>query len=168
MLELVRKTVLAVFAMLLLLQPTAHAFSPHSSITATARCTDSSSHELKYSSPPRADPFSTRTRGARVISSSTSPSTTRSVVTALNYSNDFMDESEKRGGVIFAITLLLCVWSFSIPVELRRDHWCFTDKCSENRSRCNDCVTFSEWYGKVNEYYANGGGINFDFSIEEK
>jgi hypothetical protein len=90
----------------------------------------------------------------------------------LNYSKDnrpaFQAESEQRGAVLFSFTLLLCVWAFSIPVELRIDHFCFTEKCAANRSRCNDCVTFPEWSGKVKEYYANGGGIQFDFSVEKK
>jgi len=90
----------------------------------------------------------------------------------LHYSKDerpqFYDESEKRGGILFGLVFLICVWSFSIPVELRRDHFCFTEKCATNRSRCYDCVTVKEWSGKVREYYANGGGVQFDFSVEEK
>lgn len=99
-------------------------------------------------------------------------SSQESSMTVLNSSRDsrpdFQVESEKRGAVILTIAMFLCLWSFSIPVELRREHWCFSDRCEANRSRCNDCVTFKEWFGKVNEYYANGGGVHFDFSIEEK
>jgi len=90
----------------------------------------------------------------------------------LHYSKDerpqFFEESEQRGGVILGFVFLVCVWSFSIPVELRRDHFCFTEKCATNRSRCYDCVTVKEWSGKVKDYYANGGGVQFDFSVEEK
>lgn len=77
-------------------------------------------------------------------------------------------DSEKRGAFLLVLVLLLCVWSFSIPVELRRDHWCFTSQCASNRASCYDCITFGEWYQKVQDYYVNGGGIKFDFSIEEK
>lgn len=80
----------------------------------------------------------------------------------------FMDESESRGNVLLGLALAVCIWAFSIPPELRREHFCFTDKCVENRSYCYDCVTFGEWYGQVKEYYANGGGVHFDFSIEKK
>lgn len=78
------------------------------------------------------------------------------------------EDSEKRGAFLLVLALLLCAWSFSIPVELRRDHWCFTSQCASNRSSCYDCITFGEWYQKVRDYYVNGGGIQFDFSIEEK
>jgi len=78
------------------------------------------------------------------------------------------EESEKRGAVLFAFVMILNVWLFSIPVELRRGHFCFTEKCATNRSRCSDCVTFPEWFGQIGDYYANGGGVNFDFSVEEK
>ncbi|GFH55710.1 hypothetical protein CTEN210_12186 [Chaetoceros tenuissimus] len=80
----------------------------------------------------------------------------------------FMDESESRGNILLGFALAVCIWAFSIPPELRREHFCFTDKCVENRSYCYDCVTFGEWYGQVKEYYANGGGVHFDFSIEKK
>jgi hypothetical protein len=81
---------------------------------------------------------------------------------------DVYKDSERRGVFLLSFVLLLCAWSFSIPVELRRDHWCFTSQCASNRSACYDCITFEEWYGKVREYYSNGGGIHFDFSVEKK
>lgn len=90
----------------------------------------------------------------------------------LQYSKDerpnFYGESEKRGAILLSFVMLLCVWSFSIPVELRRDHLCFTEKCASNRSSCYDCITIGEWYEKISEYYAGGGGVNFDFSVEQK
>ena len=36
---------------------------------------------------------------------------------------------------------------------------------SENRDKCYNCVTTSEWVDGIKEYYANGGGVQFDFSI---
>ena len=80
----------------------------------------------------------------------------------------YLAESEQRGAIILTFVMALCIWAFSIPPELRRDHFCFTDRCAANRSRCSDCVTVDEWLGKVKDYYANGGGVHFDFSIEEK
>lgn len=93
----------------------------------------------------------------------------RSII--LGYSRDerpkVYEESEKRGAFLLSLALLLCVWSFSIPVEFRRDHWCFTSQCASNRSACYDCITFGEWFQKVREYYATGGGIHFDFTVED-
>ncbi|CAB9524403.1 expressed unknown protein [Seminavis robusta] len=75
-----------------------------------------------------------------------------------------------RGQYILAFSLLVCIWCFSIPVELRRAHWCFSDRCEQNRSLpvCNNCVTFGEWSNDVAEYYRNGGGVHFDFSVGEE
>lgn len=73
-----------------------------------------------------------------------------------------------RGIYIFALSLLVCIWSFTIPVELRRAHFCFTDRCAANPTVCENCVTFGQWTDDVKTYYANGGGVKFDFSIEEK
>jgi hypothetical protein len=30
------------------------------------------------------------------------------------------------------------------------------------------CITAGDWASNVQEYYRNGGGIQFDFSIEEE
>lgn len=40
--------------------------------------------------------------------------------------------------------------------------------CLENRLACYDCVTFGEWTHGVQEYYQNGGGISFDFSVAQE
>jgi hypothetical protein len=70
-----------------------------------------------------------------------------------------------RGISLQILAIFVCLWLFSIPPEFRRSHFCFTDLCVAHRSRCYDCVTVSEWTNKVKEYYQNGGGIQFDFSI---
>lgn len=59
--------------------------------------------------------------------------------------------------------MILNVWLFSIPPDLRRQ-----EICLERRTSTLDCSTLGEWIGQVEEYYQNGGGINFDFSIEGK
>ena len=82
---------------------------------------------------------------------------------------DVLDtDGTERGKIIFVMSLLLCIWSFTIPVELRRSHFCFSDRCAANRVACDNCVTFKEWGNDVKNYYKNGGGVHFDFSIEEK
>lgn len=74
-----------------------------------------------------------------------------------------------RGLPIMALALLATIWSFSIPPEFRRAYIC-SDRCSlaENRARpqCNSCVTGEEWINGVKQYYRDGGGIQFDFSID--
>lgn len=146
------------FAALLSQVSTVHAFSIHQP-----------SHIITSN---RSSPFEKYTATSQQHNDIFLRSPKRNTDVALNYSQDkrpdFQQESEKRGSVILAFTFLLCVWSFSIPVEMRRVHWCFTGKCAENRHFCHDCITFPEWYDQVKGYYANGGGVHFDFSIEEK
>jgi hypothetical protein len=76
------------------------------------------------------------------------------------------DFGSDRGQVLQVLVLAICVWSFSIPPEFRRAHFCSTSRCVEDRASCNDCVTFSEWKIKVTDYYKGGGGVNFDFTID--
>lgn len=71
-----------------------------------------------------------------------------------------------RGNFILALSILVCVWIFSIPPEFRRAHFCTTAPCVENRAACYDCVTFDEWRTKLKTYYDNGGGLQFDFTID--
>lgn len=73
-----------------------------------------------------------------------------------------------RGLVLFSLVLAVCVWLFSIPTEFRRAHFCMVEKCVQNRAKCYDCVTFSEWKDGVTQYYNNGGGIQFDFTVAEE
>ena len=40
--------------------------------------------------------------------------------------------------------------------------------CLENRSYCYDCVTLSEWTQGIKDYYQNGGGVNFDFTVAQE
>lgn len=74
-----------------------------------------------------------------------------------------------RGSVIFAAVLLTVVWSFSIPPEFRRAVLC-PSACEDNPNivTCRECVTFDDWKTGIQDYYKNGGGINFDFSIDPK
>jgi hypothetical protein len=75
---------------------------------------------------------------------------------------------QERGAVLQGLVLLLCVWSFSIPPEFRRAHFCPTERCEENRVACHDCITTSEWVSGIQEYYKNGGGIEFDFTVAQE
>ncbi|CAB9499978.1 expressed unknown protein [Seminavis robusta] len=80
-----------------------------------------------------------------------------------------VDDGAGRGVPILVIALLACVWCFTVPPEFRRAYIC-SDRCAleENRAapQCNSCVTADEWRSGIAEYYANGGGIQWDFSID--
>ena len=73
-----------------------------------------------------------------------------------------------RGSIILGVVFLINVWVFSIPPEFRRAYLCPSEPCIENRAMCNDCITFDEWKSGIEDYYKNGGGIKFDFSIDPK
>ena len=82
------------------------------------------------------------------------------------HQSSYLDGSGSRGSVMFALAIALGVWIFSIPPEIRRQHICTPSACVENRSKCYDCVTLGEWNDGVVEYYKNGGGVQFDFSVD--
>ena len=70
----------------------------------------------------------------------------------------------KEGSIIMILVLILNVWIFSIPPEYRRARI-----CSEEDARLypeRKCTTIQEWTKGISDYYANGGGVEFDFSIE--
>jgi hypothetical protein len=77
-----------------------------------------------------------------------------------------LEGSNGRGLTILTLALAICVWIFSIPPEIRREHICTTSACVANRMKCYDCVTFDEWKEQVSDYYRNGGGIMFDLSVD--
>ena len=62
--------------------------------------------------------------------------------------------------------MLVSVWLFSIPVEFRRARFCTEEDVRLYPEK--NCITFNSWREGIAEYYANGGGVKFDFSIEEK
>ena len=70
----------------------------------------------------------------------------------------------KRGLLIFPLALLFNVWMFSIPVEYRRARICSEEQVRENPD--SKCMTTETWRRGVADYYANGGGIKFDFSVD--
>ena len=78
-----------------------------------------------------------------------------------------IDDGVGRGIPILGLVLVIILWTFSIPPEFRRAYIC-VDACNEYRDapQCNNCVTGEEWANGVKEYYQNGGGIQWDFSID--
>lgn len=96
----------------------------------------------------------------------TRPTKTANVV--VYQSNSPKDYSATgRGLPIFLASLLFCTWLFTIPPEIRRTHIC-VGPCIENRDIwfCSECKTIGELKEEVSEYYRNGGGIEWDFSID--
>jgi hypothetical protein len=80
--------------------------------------------------------------------------------------NAGLDGTGTRGPIIFSIVLLGTIWLFSIPPEFRRAHICTAERCIVNRAACSDCQTVEEIKDGIIQYYKNGGGIQFDFSID--
>jgi len=75
-------------------------------------------------------------------------------------------QGEGRGAILLGIVLLFNVWIFSIPPSFRRAYICSSPACEEQR--CNDCVTLTEWTDGIKDYYQNGGGIQFDFTVAQE
>jgi hypothetical protein len=86
-----------------------------------------------------------------------------------NYDNNDTERIEaylglKRGRVLEIIAVALAVWLFTIPAEFRRAKF-----CSElETTMYTECYTPKQWIGGVADYYKGGGGIAFDFSIDQK
>mmetsp|Transcript_19757 Transcript_19757/g.27954 ORF Transcript_19757/g.27954 Transcript_19757/m.27954 type:complete len:208 (-) Transcript_19757:251-874(-) len=82
--------------------------------------------------------------------------------------SDSVTGTGTRGQILFSLALVFCIWLFTIPTEFRRAYICSGPACVENRASCNNCKTLGELRQGVAEYYKNGGGIQFDFSVESK
>ena len=71
-----------------------------------------------------------------------------------------------RGRYLFGLVLFICIWQFSIPPTFRRAKFC-PPACAKERALCRKpCVTIEEWTSDIVQYYKNGGGIQWDFSID--
>ena len=70
----------------------------------------------------------------------------------------------RRGAVLLPLVVLVAVWLFTIPVEFRRARF-----CSEEQVRIypdSKCITPDNWVKGIQDYYQQGGGIAWDFTIE--
>ena len=72
-----------------------------------------------------------------------------------------------QGAYLFGLVGFLCVWVFSVPVEFRRARMCSEEQVRTAAPERN-CMTFGTWRQGIADYYSNGGGVNFDFSVEGK
>jgi hypothetical protein len=74
-----------------------------------------------------------------------------------------------RGLIFQAFVLGICIWLFTVPPEFRRTYFCPADiYCQEEGSCQRECVTYDQFFQNVGDYYKNGGGIQWDFSIDPK
>lgn len=71
----------------------------------------------------------------------------------------------KRGLYLLGIVLAFNIWIFSIPPEFRRAKLCSEEQVAMFPD--SGCMTGEKWVQGVQDYYANGGGVHFDFSIEK-
>mmetsp|Transcript_38502 Transcript_38502/g.93161 ORF Transcript_38502/g.93161 Transcript_38502/m.93161 type:complete len:172 (+) Transcript_38502:78-593(+) len=79
------------------------------------------------------------------------------------------NDGTDRGVFLQLIVFGVCAWLFTIPPEFRRAYLCPADTfCQEEGSCTRECVTPDEWMTGVKNYYKNGGGIQWDFSIDPK
>jgi len=69
-----------------------------------------------------------------------------------------------RGNVILVLAMVTCVWLFSIPTEFRRARFCTDEDVQLHPEK--GCTTFGAWRKGIAEYYAGGGGVDFDFTVE--
>lgn len=72
--------------------------------------------------------------------------------------------SGPRGWGLLIFALLINVWLFSIPTEFRRAKNCSVEEVQLYPD--SNCMTTEMWVEGIAEYYRNGGGLHFDFSIE--
>ena len=81
---------------------------------------------------------------------------------------NYLSDAQNRGYVLQGFVLLVCLWFFSIPPEFRRQPICSQETYDYYVSRdgSTNCVTSDMWTNEIKDYYANGGGIQFDFSID--
>mmetsp|Transcript_28870 Transcript_28870/g.42435 ORF Transcript_28870/g.42435 Transcript_28870/m.42435 type:complete len:165 (-) Transcript_28870:268-762(-) len=69
------------------------------------------------------------------------------------------------GKYLLFLVMLVNVWAFSIPVEFRRAQFCTEEQVRLNPD--SHCITFENWKSGIIDHYANGGGVDFDFTVEE-
>jgi hypothetical protein len=87
------------------------------------------------------------------------------------------DDGRSVGFVLLGMSLLVSAWLFTIPPSFRRAYLCPSDYFASSNSNTGgiaqqlqeqaaDCVPLGVWWSDVVAYYQNGGGIQWDFSID--
>lgn len=78
---------------------------------------------------------------------------------------DVDTDGTDAGKYLLFLVMLVNIWAFSIPVEFRRARFCTEEEVRLNPD--SHCITFDNWKSGIIDYYANGGGVQFDFTVEE-
>jgi hypothetical protein len=83
------------------------------------------------------------------------------------------DDGRSVGFVLLGMSLLLSAWLFTIPPSFRRAYLCpsdyfanSNDGFAQQQEQRADCVPWGVWWSDVIEYYKNGGGVQWDFSVD--
>jgi hypothetical protein len=84
------------------------------------------------------------------------------------------DDGRSVGFVLLGMSLLLSAWLFTIPPSFRRAYLCPSDYfananggiAQQQQEQQADCVPWGVWWSDVFEYYRNGGGVQWDFSVD--
>mmetsp|Transcript_2087 Transcript_2087/g.3062 ORF Transcript_2087/g.3062 Transcript_2087/m.3062 type:complete len:172 (-) Transcript_2087:4-519(-) len=94
------------------------------------------------------------------------PTTTTSLQNQNNNDNESLDYDDGRsnGLVLLGVICAVAVWLFSIPTEFRRSSIC----SKEDAAVYDNCYTWKQWTSGISQYYQEGGGVQFDFSIDPK
>lgn len=69
-----------------------------------------------------------------------------------------------QGKAILAMGCLLSAWIFTIPPSFRRHNFCTE---ADTIKYPEVCTTTSKFAADIKEYYANGGGIKWDFTVAD-
>ena len=75
-------------------------------------------------------------------------------------------DGTEEGKYILSFVFFLCVMGFSIPPEFRRARLCTEEQVAAS-DPSSHCTTFNTWKSELAQYYKDGGGIKFDFSLEK-
>lgn len=98
------------------------------------------------------------------VSHPTDTTTTTALQMSGGSNPDVDTDGTEAGKYLLFLVLLVNVWAFSIPVEFRRATFCTEEQVRLNPD--SHCITFENWKSGIVDYYANGGGVNFDFTVE--
>ena len=90
------------------------------------------------------------------------PTTT---TTTLQMSGGSNVDGTQEGRILLIISCLAVVWGFSIPPEFRRARICTEEQVAAAAKEAH-CTTFDNWKSELSQYYKDGGGIKFNFSVE--
>ena len=74
-------------------------------------------------------------------------------------------DGSREGRVLLIISCFAVVWGFSIPPEFRRARICTEDQVAVAAKEAR-CTTFDNWKSELSQYYKDGGGVKFNFSVE--